>query len=65
MTKMAAMPIYGKNLLIIFSGTNGTIALEPGIERRAPKNNQEYATDELGLSLTFLWRGQIWGNANT
>ena len=28
MTKVAAMPIYGKNLSKIFSGTNGPISMK-------------------------------------
>ena len=31
MTKMAAVPLYGKTLKIVFSRTNGQMALELGM----------------------------------
>ena len=52
MTKMATMPIYGKNLLKIFSfGTNWPMLLKLGYY-------QVCSNDDPGL--TFLWQGQIW-----
>ena len=37
MTKMAAMPIYGKNPSKIFSGTGGQISKKLGMKHRWPK----------------------------
>ena len=50
MTKMAAMPIYGKKpLKIISSRTLGTWYVALGIQVF-----QSYSNDDLGLTLTFF-----------
>ena len=53
MTKMAAMPIYGKNpSKIFFSGTSGPISLKFGMWHRGLQPIIVYTNDNPGLTLT-------------
>ena len=55
MTKMAAMPIYGKNpLKICFSRTKGPVALGLGMQHWGLACNKVCSNDDLGLTLTFF-----------
>ena len=54
MTKMAAMPIYGKNLKIFFSGSKRPMTLKLCMLRRVPEYYQVYSNDEPGLTLTYF-----------
>ena len=57
MTKMAAMPIYGKNpLKIFFSGTKGPMTMGLGMQHLGLRPNKVCSNDDLDL---FLWQGQI------
>ena len=62
MTKMAAMPIYGKKTIkIFFSRTNGLITLKHGIWHHVLKFYQDCSFDDLGLILTFFMaRSNMW-----
>ena len=60
MTKMAAMPIYGKNLKKIFSETKKQMPLKLGMQHRVLEYYQICSNDDPGLTLTYLWQGQIW-----
>ena len=55
MTKMAAMPIYGKNLKKIFpSGTKRTITLKVVMQHRVLMNYQVCSNDDADLTLTYF-----------
>ena len=55
MTKMAAMPIYGKNLKkIFFSGTIRLMTLKLGMQHRVLEHYQVYSNDDPGLTLTYF-----------
>ena len=55
MTKMAAMPIYGKNLTkIFFSGTKRPMTLKLGMQHRVLKYYRVYFNDDRGLTLTYF-----------
>ena len=55
MTKMAAMPIYGKNLKKnFFSGTQKPMTLKLGMQHWVDKYYQIYSNDDPGLSLTYF-----------
>ena len=55
MTKMAAMPIYGKNLKkIFFSGTERQMALTLGMQHWVLKYSQVCSNDNTGLTLTYF-----------
>ena len=59
MTKMAAMPIYGKKpLKIFFSRTRSPMIFKLGMYHRGLKLYKVYINDDPGLTLT-LWQGQI------
>ena len=58
MTKMAAMPIYGKNPSEIFSGTGGLISRKLGMEHRWLKYYNVYINHDPVMTLTFLWQAQ-------
>ena len=49
MTKMAAMPIYGKNL-----------KKSSGMQHRMLEYYQVCSDDDPGLTLTYFMEGQIW-----
>ena len=54
-TKMAAMPIYGKNLKkIIFSGTKGLMTFKLGMQHWVLEYYQVYLNDDLRLTLTYF-----------
>ena len=48
MTKLAAMPIYGKNLRNFFSGTKRPMTLKLGMQHRVLKYYQICSNDDLG-----------------
>ena len=53
MTKMSAMPIYGRNpSKIFFSRTKRTMTLKLGMYHRACRPNIVYTNDDLALTLT-------------
>ena len=55
MTKMTAMPIYGKNLKkIFFSGTKKPMTLKLGKQHRVLKYYQIPSNDDPGLILTYF-----------
>ena len=54
MTKMAAMPIYGKNLKKIFSGTKKLMTLKLGMQHRVLEYYQVCLNDDPGLTLTYF-----------
>ena len=55
MTKMADMPIYGKNTLkIIFSGTTGQILMKLCMKHQRPKHFIICANYDPGLILTYF-----------
>ena len=55
MTKMAAMPIYGKNpLKIFFSRTNGPISSKLGMKHRWLKHYNVYINRDPEMTLTFF-----------
>ena len=53
-TKMTAMPIYGKNLKNIFSGTKRPMTLKLGMQHRVLEYYQICSNDEPGLTLTYF-----------
>ena len=55
MSKMAAMPIYGKNTLkIFFPGTTGPILMRLSMKRQRPKPFIICANYDPGLTLTYF-----------
>ena len=55
MTKMAAMPIYGKNLKKIFvSGTKRPMTLKLGMQHRVLEYYQVSSNVDPGLTLTYF-----------
>ena len=57
-TKMAVMPIYGKNLKkIFFSGTKRSMTLKLGMQHQVIEYYQICSTDDPGLSLTYFMAG--------
>ena len=55
MTKMAAMPIYGKNLKkIFFSRTKWPMTLKLGMQHRVHEYYQVCSNDDRGLTLTYF-----------
>ena len=73
MTRMAAMPIYGKNLKkIFFSGIKRPMTLKLGMQHRVLKCYQVLSIDDPGLVLTyFMARSNlvpyafVWENGKT
>ena len=59
MTKMAAMPIYGKNpSKIFFSGTGGPISMKLGMKHRWLKHYNVCINHDLVMTLTYFLHGQ-------
>ena len=59
MTKMAAMPIYGKNpSKIFYSRTGGSISKKPGMKHRWLKYYNVHINHDPVMTLTFLQQGQ-------
>ena len=59
MTKMAAMPIYGKNpSKIFFSGTGGPISTKLGMKHQWLKYYNVYINHDPVMTLTYLRQGQ-------
>ena len=58
MVKMAAMPIYDKNTVKIFSRTKGPKALGIGMQHWVHEPSEVWKNDKLGLTVTFLRKGQ-------
>ena len=55
MTKMAAMPIYGKNpSKIFFSGTGGLISTKLGMKHQWPKYYNVYINHDPVMTLTYF-----------
>ena len=52
MTKMAGMPIYGKNPSKFFSGTNGPISTKLGMKHRGLENYNVFINYDLWMTLT-------------
>ena len=62
MTKMAARPIYGKNLSKIFSGTSGQISRKLGLKHRWLKyyNVHVYINHDPVMTLTQFMARSTW-----
>ena len=61
MTKMAAMPIYGKNpSQIFFSGTSKLISMKLGVKHRGLLPIIVCSNDDPGETLTYFATIQIW-----
>ena len=59
MTKMAAMPIYGKTpAKIFFSRTSGLISTKLGMKHRWLKHNNVYINHDPVMTLTCFRQGQ-------
>ena len=54
MTKMAAMPIYGKNPSKIFSGTGGPISTKLGMKHQWLKYYNVYINHGPVMTLTYF-----------
>ena len=55
MTKMAAMPIYSKNLSkIFFSGTVGAISMKLGMKHQWLKHYNVYINHDPVMTLTYF-----------
>ena len=55
MTKMAAMPIYGKNpSKIFFSGTSGQISMKLGMKHWEPEYCNVFINYDLWMTLTYF-----------
>ena len=54
MTKMAAMPIYGKNLKIIVSGTNWPMTLKVDMQYWVLEYYQVWINDDPGMTLIYF-----------
>ena len=55
MTKMAAMPIYGKNPSKIFSRTGGSISKKFGMKHRWLKYYNVHINNDSVMTLTFFY----------
>ena len=53
-TKMAAMPIYGKNRLKFFSGTTGPISTKLGMKHRGVEYYNVFINYDLWMTLTYF-----------
>ena len=60
MTKMAAMPIYGKNPSKIFSETNRLISRKLGVEHRWLKYSNVYINHDPVMTLTKIMARSTW-----
>ena len=61
MTKMAFMPIYGKNLKkIFFSGTKRPMTLNLGVHHRVLEYYQVCSNDDPGLTLIYFAARSNW-----
>ena len=54
MTKMAAMPIYGKTLKTFFPGTTGQILMNLCMKHQRPKPFIIFANYDPGLTLIYF-----------
>ena len=57
MTKMAATPIYGKNLENLFSRTRSSIIFKLGMQYQGLKLYTGCINDDPGLTLTYFTAG--------
>ena len=61
MTKMAAMPIYGKNpSKIFFSRTSGQISTKLGMKHRCLKHYDVYINHDPVMTLTYFTARSTW-----
>ena len=60
MTKMAARPIYGKNLSKIFSGTSGPISTKRGLKHGSLKYYNVYINHDPVMTLTQFMARSTW-----
>ena len=60
MTKMAAMPIYGKNPSNIFSETNRLISRKLGVKHRWLKYSNVYINHDPVMTLTKFMARSTW-----
>ena len=60
MTKMAAMPIYGKNPSKIFSRTSGPISTKLGMKHRCLKHYDVYINHDPVMTLTYFTARSTW-----
>ena len=63
MAKMAAMPIYGKDLKIFFSGTKMLMTLKLGMQHRVLEYYQICSNDD--PELTLVPYAFVWGKGKT
>ena len=55
MTKMAAMPIYGKNpIKVFFTRTISQMILKLNIQQKELEPDKSYTNDDPGLTLTYF-----------
>ena len=54
MTNVIAMPIYGKNLKKVFSGTKRPMTLKLGMHDQVLEHYQVCINDDAGLTLTYF-----------
>ena len=62
MTKMAAMPIYGKTLLNISSGTSWPISMKLGMSQLGLLPIIICSYDDPGMALTYFYHKVKFGN---
>ena len=60
MTRMADMPIYGKNMKNSFLWNPNVDDLEVCMQYRILEYYEVGSNDDHGLTLTYLWQDQIW-----
>ena len=61
MTKMVAMPIYGKNpSKIVFSRTSRQISMKLGIKHRCLKHYNVYINHDHVMTLTYFTASSTW-----
>ena len=60
MTKMATMPIYGKNPIKIFSRTGGPISMKLGMKHRYLEYNNVYIIHDSVMTLTYFKARSTW-----
>ena len=59
MTKMAAIPIYGKNKKVFFPGTTGPILMKLCMKHQRPKSFIICANYDPWLTLIYFMAGQM------
>ena len=60
MTKIATMPIYGKNTAKFFSGTTGPISTKLGMKHRGLEYYNMFINCDLWMTLTYFMARSTW-----